>query len=106
MKQKHTPHFWYEFSRLVMTGVLCMAMLIPIGPALMAQVPAPTPHVNPNVSPTAPPSKAADDDDDDADAPAKAGTPSASPTPAASVKIPDAQIDALVAPIALYPDPL
>jgi hypothetical protein len=76
---------WSRFRRgLVAIG--CAVLLVPGEGVFFAQAPTPQPS------------------------PAAAPSGSASPAPAAkepeAVKLPPDQLDALVAPIALYPDPL
>ena len=81
-----------QIARTVCAVLLCMTLIAP-GLLVFGQV---TP-----AKPTATPAKAADDDDDDKDSKDDKTADAKD-----DVKIPDVQLDALVAPIALYPDTL
>src|SRR5262245_43902925 len=83
-------------------AILCCALLIlPEGGLVLAQTPAPAPAPAPPPKGDAPKTPPPGD--------ASKGTPPAAAAPAAdaeATKLPPEQLDALVAPVALYPDPL
>ena len=88
-----------QIIRSAVTFVVCAALISP-GSLLLAQTPSPTPAVKPTTAQPAKPEVVITS--------TLQPTPTVSPTPASSpeAKIPAEQLDALVAPIALYPDPL
>ena len=75
-----------NLTRSIFTAVICAALLSPGTLIVSAQSPTP------NVRPAEPAENAAE--------------PNPSPTETPEAKIPAEQLEALVAPIALYPDPL
>src|SRR5213592_3646425 len=86
MREKNTTS---QIARSILTALLCTALLLP-GTLLWAQTPSPTPRQRPVTTPSTTTTTPT------------AAVPAATPEP----KIPAEQLDALVAPIALYPDPL
>jgi len=104
MKFPNTAAILKEIVRSLCAMLLCMTLVAP-GLLVFGQQ-------QPPAKPSAHPTQSSDDDEDDddaADTGAAAATGTAAKTGTAKtdeVKIPADQLDALVAPIALYPDPL